>query len=317
MSSTTSSTTGIFFDRLIVGVDRLVTGGLLLKIVVVFAVAAALYYPVGMAITHRINDDLAYQPAPTEASQTVAMAAGLIDREVARTPWVADSPWFFATSALDDMANFQQGVISGLHGVVGAFGGALAGNDGDLTAAVGGLAYPGDRWRAFFETTPTTQPPSEEVYLEARKALLSYDRRASAGEAVFDPSAPALAAFLVQIRAEVAATLLGIDRQIASAGAFNRANDDVYMTAKGQAYAWAMSLAALGRDGAATLEAGAVPVAWSRMVETLNRVATLRPWVVTNGAADALIVPNHLASQGFLLARAQADIDAVIAALGG
>ena len=83
----------------------------------------ALYYPVGALLSHQINDDPAFAPPaiPPEASQTVAMASALLDREVNGTTWPANSPWFFPGAILDNMPNFQSGEIQALQRVVTEF----------------------------------------------------------------------------------------------------------------------------------------------------------------------------------------------------
>ena len=91
-------------------------GGVLLVIIV-------LYYPIGALISHKINDnaDFTAPAIPAEASQTVAMASALLDREVNGTTWPANSPWFFPGAILDNMPNFQSGEIQALQRVVTEF----------------------------------------------------------------------------------------------------------------------------------------------------------------------------------------------------
>ena len=84
----------------------------------VVAVIVVLYYPVGMMLAHQVNDDLAFESPeafrPAGASRAVAMAVALIGREVAETTWVANKPFIFPSSVLDNMPNFQTGMIYAL-----------------------------------------------------------------------------------------------------------------------------------------------------------------------------------------------------------
>src|SRR3546814_4201060 len=86
----------------------------LIAVVLVFG----LYYPVGMLLAHKIDDNLDYQIPATDTaksgSRAVAMAAALIDREVNHTGWVANDPFFMPGSLLDNMPNYQLGMIHAL-----------------------------------------------------------------------------------------------------------------------------------------------------------------------------------------------------------
>ena len=79
-------------------------------------VALLLYYPVGMVWVHRVDSDPGFS-APPDAltpgkSHAVAIAAALIDREVNRHRWTANDPFFLPAAALDNMPNFQQGIVA-------------------------------------------------------------------------------------------------------------------------------------------------------------------------------------------------------------
>src|SRR5262249_21926951 len=74
------------------------------------------YYPVGMIWISKIDDDPSFDPGPVQdgSSHAVAMAAALIDREVNKNDWPANDPFFYPGAALDNMPNFQIGIIAAL-----------------------------------------------------------------------------------------------------------------------------------------------------------------------------------------------------------
>src|SRR5579862_2331074 len=82
----------------------------------VVAAALLLYYPVGMLMISRIDDDPGFGPGTVEdgASHAVALAAALIDREVDQHAWPASDPFFYPGWALDNMPNFETGIIYAL-----------------------------------------------------------------------------------------------------------------------------------------------------------------------------------------------------------
>ena len=54
---------------------------------------------------------------------------------------------------------------------------------------------------------------------------------------------------------------------------------------------------------------------WNGMVETFRIAAQLEPWIVWNGYPDGLLIPNHLAAQGFYLLRARTQLREISAIL--
>ena len=55
--------------------------------------------------------------------------------------------------------------------------------------------------------------------------------------------------------------------------------------------------------------------AWNGTVETFRIAAQLEPLIVWNGYPDGLMVPNHLAAQGFYLLRARIQLRELTAIL--
>src|SRR5262245_34733651 len=77
---------------------------------------AVVYCSVGAFIVHEIDDDPSCGPGDvaTGASRSIAMAAALIDREVNQHEWPANDPWFLPGAILDNMPNYQIGIITAL-----------------------------------------------------------------------------------------------------------------------------------------------------------------------------------------------------------
>jgi hypothetical protein len=85
--------------------------------------------------------------------------------------------------------------------------------------------------------------------------------------------------------------------------------DDVFYYNKGLLYANGLLLRDLGTDYAPILNEKGAAAIWTRMVASMLEGAGLKPWIVVNGRPDALMQPNHLASQGFYLLRARAQLE--------
>lgn len=275
----------------------------------------ALYYLVGAFVVHRIDDDPDFVPqAVTEnGSRAVDMAAALIGREVDGNGWTANDPFFLPGAVLDNMPNYQQGLIYAL----GRFAidlsdqiGRARGSsqmDGDLDKASGLLKYPGTVWVFDLSTSLAPTASAESQYRAARRALVSYNQRLAAGQAVFDRRSDNLIAVLERIANDLGSQSGAIDHRVDNRTGWpvDTVADDVFYANKGQLYAYYMILKALGEDYAQVISERQLDTVWAQMLDSFRQAALLQPMVVVNGAPDGLAAPNHLAAQGFYLLRAR------------
>ncbi|HLT76884.1 MAG TPA: DUF2333 family protein [Ferrovibrio sp.] len=295
----------------------------LLVAVVAIIVIFGLYYPVGMLVVHKVDDNLDYQLAPGEVtpggSRAVAMAASLIQREVDHNGWVANDPFFLPGSMLDNMPNYQLGMIHALgrfaFEMVDQIGRTRGSSqtDSDLQEAAGLLQYSGTKWIFDFSTSLLPTAKSEDQYRKARRALLNYDRRLAAGQAVFERRADNLLSTLDRISLDVGSASAAIDRQIheGSGQWIDTQSDDVFYSVKGQAYAYYMLLRELREDYANIVRDRELGTAWDQMLASFAAASDLEPLIVYNGKPDAMVLPNHLASMGFYLLRARTQISEI------
>ena len=138
------------------GLNRPGMGNMVKRILIALLVLVVLYYPIGMLVVHKVDDDIDFAPSAADTaeggSMAVSYAAGLVDREVNQHNWTANDPFFQPGVLLDNMPNFQQGIMSAL----ARFGfeltdqlGRTRGSseaDPDLQRAAGLLQYPGNVW---------------------------------------------------------------------------------------------------------------------------------------------------------------------------
>jgi hypothetical protein len=286
--------------------------GIFLLIVIVF------YYPLGALYVHEIDDDPNFGPGdtPANASRTVAMAAALIDREVNRNSWPANHPWFFAGAVLDNMPNYQRGIIQSLRRfalemtdqIGRARGSSQA--DADLERARSLLNYASDVWHWDFNVSIWPTATSVQQYRAAREALLNYNRRLAAGTAVFDRRADNLLATLDRIAKDMGSASAALEQRIEdhSGSWLDFEADDHFYRTKGELYGYALLLRELGQDFAPVIRERGLEKVWNEMLDNLLEAAELQPWVVVNGAPDSQIMPGHLAGQGFFLLRARSQI---------
>ncbi len=292
----------------------------LMGLVLMVIAALLLYYPMGMIWVHRIDDDPSFRAPEAEieagGSAAVLIAVALIEREVDGHSWVANDPFFKPASLLDNMPNFQQGLIGALARFafeltdrIGRTRGSSQA-DADLQEAAGLLQYSGTKWIFDFSVSLVPTATSEAQYRKARRALLSYNRRLAAGEAVFERRADNLLATLDRIALDLGSSSAVLDKRIAehSGSLFDFLADDLFYGVKGQVYAYALLLRELRRDFDTVIGERNLEAAWTQMLGSMAQTAALDPWVVVNGAPDGQILPSHLAAQGFYLLRARTQL---------
>lgn len=283
------------------------------------ALVLALYYPAGMIWVHRIDDDADFTASVVDVkpgtSRAVAVAAALIDREVNLNRWTANDPFFLPAAALDNMPNFQQGVIAAVarftleltDQIARTRGSSEA--DADLDKALGLLKYPATVWIFDLSTSWAPTASSEAQYRAGLRSLRRYNARLAEGNAMFERRADNLIVVLDRIAADIGSSSASLDRQIREyGGLFDLHADDLFYGVKGRLYAYYLILRELAIDFENVLADRDLAIAWGRMLESFRASAELEPWVIINGPPDSSILPSHLAAQGFYLLRARTQL---------
>ena len=281
-------------------------------------IVAVLYYPVGALIAENIDDDPQFAPqavAPGE-SRAVATAAQLVTREVDRNTWTPMMPAFMPSGLLDNMPNFQRGIMSAL----GRFStelmdqlGRVRGSsqtDRDLEQARGYLNEQPNIWLWQPSVSLLPSATSAQKYRAGRDRLIAYNKRVASGQAVFERRSDNLQALIDRIANDVGSDSAVIDQHIIeNAGdLFDMRADDIFFFNKGRLYANYLILRELGNDFQKVIGDRDLTNAWNGTVESFRIAAELGPWIVWDGWLDGLLIPNHLAAQGFYLLRARTQL---------
>lgn len=289
------------------------------RAVLAVVVLSLLYYPVGMAWMHTIDDDPAFFTeiaVPDGESRAIGLAAALVRREIETHPWTANDPFFLPSSALDNMPNFQQGIVAGMarfaveaRDQLGRTRGSSQ-VDADLERAASLLQYSGKVWVWDPSVSWLPTATSEAQYDAAVAALERYNLRLGRGEAVFDRRADNLLATMERIAADLGSASAKIDDRIAEGAPilFDFVSDDIFYRNKGMLYAYYLLLRELGRDYAGLIAERRLEGPWRQMIHSFEEAATLQPIVVISGDPQSQVLPSHLASQGFFLLRARVQV---------
>jgi hypothetical protein len=279
----------------------------------------AVYYVGGMLWLHEIDDDPEFGAGievQEGASRTVVLAADLIDREINTHRWVANDPFFMPGSLLDNMPNFQQGIVAALSRFAIELSdqiGRTRGSsqvDPDVDSAAGLLKYPGTIWIFDFSTSFAPTASSESQYRRAMRSLRSYNERLAQDAAIFETRADNLQATLERFAADMGSSAAALDQHLERHAGWvpDFRADDLFYANKGRLYAYYLLLRELGRDFENVIRERQLTAVWQQMLETFRDAATLQPWVVVNGDPASQVMPSHLASQGFFLLRARTQL---------
>jgi len=281
-----------------------------------------LYYIIGMVLINKVDDDVDYslKKVTPGGSRAVALAAALIDREVNKNGWVANDPFFMPGYLLDNMPNYQQGIIYSLSRFAIEMADQIGRSRGssevdrDLDKAAGLLKYPGTTWIFDLSTSIAPTASSESQYRSAMRSLLAYNKRLAKKEATFDKRADNLHATLMRFTADLGSHSAVISEHLTKAGnwGLDATADDIFYSAKGRLYAYHLLLRELGLDFSDILSSKELASPWKLMLNSFERASLLDPLIVTNGKPDGTVTPSHLASLGFYLLRARTQLREII-----
>jgi Uncharacterized protein conserved in bacteria (DUF2333) len=284
-----------------------------------------LYYGIGGALTHKIDEALDFRPSPADlpagGSVTVGMVAAVMAREI-DYGWTPNDPWFYPTAWLDNMPAFQRGLVSGSRQVVLEMRdhvGRTRGSgqtDASLELAYSTLSYPPDYWWMGTQW-PFLRASSETSYREAIDALRTYNDRLSRKDALFERRSDSLYAALDRVALGLGAASATLDKQVSthSKGWFDSKADDRFYEVKGQAYASYLILAGLREDYAVLLRQRELQNIWAEMMRSLQELIAIDPLYVSNGEPGGLLIKNHLTEQGFYLLRVRTQLREITSVL--
>jgi hypothetical protein len=290
-----------------------------IRILLALALIVAVGWGGAMLARHKIDDDISFSVSDSDfkgGSHTVALAAELIHREVDVHGWVANAPFFTPSHYLDNMSNFQQGIIYALGRFTVQLGdqiGRARGSsqiDPDLDRAVGMLKYPGNVWVYDPKASLMPTSPSDTQYRHAREALLSYNKRLALGRAVFDPRSDNLVATLDSIAADIGSQSAVIEGYLREEHFWltESHSDDIFYSTKGRLYAYYLLLREMNKDYAQVIKERNLTDVWNNMLMSFKEAVELSPLVVIDGKPDSQFLPSHLAAQGFYLLRARTNL---------
>ncbi len=271
-----------------------------------------LYLVIGIALVYKIDDSLTFRPeTPTEGgSYTVDIITALIRREVSTHSWVANALPFMPSYYIDNMPNYQKGIVSAISRFVVELTDQIGRSrgssqaDNNLIKAQGAIKYDGNKWSIVASAS------ADKNYLLSAKSLEDYNINLSKKQAIFDIRADSLQQTLERMSADLGSVSAVLNKGIDDRTFFflDAKSDDNFFNAKGTLYAYAMIMLGLEKDFKTVIESRGLKAVWAQALTSLQNASQLNPILIINASPDSLILPSHLTAIGFYLLRARTQI---------
>ena len=279
------------------------------------------YYLIGMVVVENINSDKNYSADrlgnTSVGSYAVEMSIAMIDREVNQHSWISNDPWFKPGSVLDNMANYQKGIISAnaifaieLKDQLSRTRGSSQ-VDQNLTEVASGVNYAPDRW--YWDPRVSIflfVAPAEKQYNSALSNLKEYNQRLSKGDATFERRSDNLLSTLDKFSLDIGSSSDSIAKKIENGigCVLDTKADDLFYDVKGRSYAYWLLLRGLRADFDKVIKDKDIGSSWDLLEQSLSALIDLDPMIVSNCDTDGFLFQNHLSAQGFYLLRARTQL---------
>ena len=281
-----------------------------------------LYYPLGAFLSHKIdrNTEIEIKNDTSNQSQTIDMISYIINREVNEQLWTPSLPFFFPASILDNMPNFQLGIINGVSKFTTALEKRIDAkiqdkeNNSKLYKATTLLRYPGTIWMFDPHNKIKPVPSASNQYRKARRLLIKYNQSLTAGQNTFYKNPNDLAYILQKSILNLAESTNQLSTSIRenSQSFIDLKADDVFYYNQGKTYAYLLLFKALGYDYKNEIVKYGQYQNWITMIKALEDASRINPIFVRNGALNSITAPNHLAYLNTYILKAQNTMHKII-----
>lgn len=290
-----------------------------------FVLFLCLYYPLGGWITHNLdrNTDYEINTTNTKQSASVEMASFIINREVNDKLWTANVPFFFPSYFLDNMPNFQLGIINATANVVNSLSKRIDSPIIDqeetpiLKKAAEQLKYNGRIWMFSPSNRFSPVPSANTQYRKARKNLILFNQELNEDKIIFYRRAEDLKFIIQKINYSLKKSINDLDAHIREENTsyLDFQSDNIFYYNQGKAYAFYLLLKALGYDYKNILVEKNIYILWTKTIKALEDASKIDAFYIRNGELTSLTAPNHLLYLAYYLEKAESTNKDIISAL--
>ncbi len=295
------STAQKIVKKIIIAVRSRITSWWHIALITAFAIVF-LYYPIGGWL---INDTTtpSFQPKNSDHNLSgINSLIYLVNQETRHKIWTPNLPILFPSYILDNMPNFQLGVMSAVSNTASAFthlnittANATAAET--LSEASEFLQYPGTIWLVAPQNHLSPAPSSGTQYKKGARALKVFNKSISDGKTIVPCDSTNFLILIKSIRRDLNKLINRTADHIREyqSALFDFQSDDVYYYAFGKIYAYAQITKGLGYDFKESLVKYDIYPTWTSLLKTLDETSMLEPSVVRNAPLQSSFAPNHLA----------------------
>ena len=283
------------------------------KIIIAFPLFIVFYYLIGSLISENIDTQTEYKLANKHLPklETAECMSFLIKREVDTKIWTPNLPFIFPAYVLDNMPNFQTGIIKATYDTAKILRKFERNNEPqkkNIKAATELLNYPPDIWLMSKKSKLNLSPSSNSQYRKAGHELHQYSQNGAFSPLKND--------FLLLL----SATEDNLQNLVRKNENYQQENmllwidfhvDDYFYQNKGYAFALWQIYKVLGSDYKEIILQYNSYVEWTHVLSSLRKAAEFEPFIIRNGKPDSLTAPNHLLLQNFYIQRAISAIEKV------
>lgn len=263
------------------------------------------YYGLGSLFVENMNVTHTY-PLPKvsrQKSETIGTLAFLINREIDKKMWTPNLPAAFPAYVLDNMPNFQIGIMTAVRDSAGTmrnFVNKTPEQQKHIKKAEELLRYSPYIWLTAKKGKVGLAPSANAQYRKARIELLKYnDEDFILYQADFET-------YLTRLSGALRRLIQKNDSRIIehSSSLLDTKADDVFYMTRGYAFAsWQIALA-IGFDFKKLIVQYDVYNEWTYLLSSLQKAAEFKPLYVRNGKLGGIFGANHLLVQNYYLERA-------------
>jgi len=272
------------------------------------------YYPLGGKMSESIDKtaDYDFSAISEKQLQTVEAISFLIDREVNKHIWTPNLPFFFPAYSLDNMPNFQIGIIRGVKSIASSLAKQVKWVEDEkapkyLPDAANLLAYPENVWLVSPNNKLKMAASSSSQYRKARKKMKNFNQALESEKCFWVRDEKSLYAINLSVLRGLRAAKRQLENEIKEGNSswFDTKADNVFYLNQGRLYAYMIVLKKIARDYKQVLMADNLYQDWTIMLRALQDAVEINPEVVLNGKINGEFTANHLMSLGYYTAKAE------------
>jgi len=264
------------------------------------------YYFLGAALTENIDAVTMYKlpPQKTDKSEMVNAMSFLLNREIDEKMWTPNLPAVFPASILDNMPNFQVGIIKAICDNVSRmrkFMPVTLSQATDLKTALELLRYPPNVWLMSRKGTFGLAPSSNAQYRKARKELQKFNHDGN-----FAATQQNFTVYLEKLSGSLQKLIQKNEEHIQehSSDVFDFESDNRFYFSLGYAFSVKQIAEAASLDFKEIILQNDVYTEWTYLLSSLQKIVNFNPYIVRNAELDSQTAPNHLIVQNYFLQRA-------------